>query len=523
MTNKRDNNELVMETTYGRGKAKTEFKAVINKVLAGALALSALIGGSGVSAFAADNNLGNIRDTVNSIDITQDTTTSIRNTIKAIETMKKTGSVSDALINQLANEVSALQMNYTQGTSIDTIAYILDSAESAISGLSNAGPAEAAIVAARTMLGLSDTHAVEQAKANPTSFTDLDGHWGYDNIMAMTSRGLFSGYEDGSFRPDNPMSKVEFLMVVCRILNLDTSTESTTWWDGAYNAGLQAGLIRETETPRSSMEDKITRQEMAMISVRAMGVLGENTDAQYEDNVKASISDFNSVLGLYRDYVVKAYSKGVITGYPDSSFKPNGNATRAEASTVLNKITDTGARTVQDFSQAPVKEEVQSGPITIYEGQIRENSRIAQEGDTVIKASTGEAIVLRKGVHGIVGEGQGVSPDLGYTVSGVGNTTVVATNIDDFVFSGDTTEVDSTGDRINNQPYYVNQVTGEGHWGSEWQAITSMPTTDGAFHYQLSEDKNWMWNDVIKSWTEISVQNIGPKTLASIMEANGLK
>ena len=56
MKNKRDNNELVMETTYGRGKAKTEFKAVINKVLAGALALSALMGASSVSAMAVETN-----------------------------------------------------------------------------------------------------------------------------------------------------------------------------------------------------------------------------------------------------------------------------------------------------------------------------------------------------------------------------------------------------------------------------------------------------------------------------------
>ena len=74
MVNKRDNNELVMETTYGRGKAKTEFKAVINKVLAGALALSALMGASSLPAFASEN-VTPLADTIGTVEITQDTVT----------------------------------------------------------------------------------------------------------------------------------------------------------------------------------------------------------------------------------------------------------------------------------------------------------------------------------------------------------------------------------------------------------------------------------------------------------------
>ena len=160
-------------------------------------------------------------------------------------------------------------------------------------------------------------------------------------------------------------------------------------------------------------------------------------------------------------------------------------------------------------------------PITIHEGEVSQR-RFARAGDTVVKTD-GTEVVLKKGPHGVLGEGQGVAPDLGVTVTGVGNTTVTMTNVTNSVFSGDVgAQVDSVGERINNQSYYVNQITGEGHWGSEWMAMKSIPTTEGTVKYQLSEDKNWYWDDVMHSWTEVCVQNVGPKTLAKINEVNGL-
>ncbi len=161
-------------------------------------------------------------------------------------------------------------------------------------------------------------------------------------------------------------------------------------------------------------------------------------------------------------------------------------------------------------------------PITIHEGEVSQR-RFAREGDTVIKAD-GTAVVLKKGPHGVLGEGQGVAPDLGVTVTGVGNTTVTMTNVTGLVFSGDVgDEVDSTGMTVNNQSYYVNLVTGEGHWGRDWMVITSVPTTPGEFADQLSEDKNWVWSGTLQSWMQVSAQAMYPEALDRVLAANGLK
>ncbi len=171
-------------------------------------------------------------------------------------------------------------------------------------------------------------------------------------------------------------------------------------------------------------------------------------------------------------------------------------------------------------SEQPSEPANTDGAITIYEGEVSQR-RFAREGDTVIKAD-GTAVVLKKGSHGILGEGQGVAPDLGVTITGVGNTTVTMTNVTGLVFSGDVgDQVDSTGMRINNESYFVNQITGEGHWGAEWMAMTSMPTEPGEFADQLSEDKNWYWDNIMHSWTTVYNQNFSGD-VAAILETNGL-
>lgn len=300
------------------------------------------------------------------------------------------------------------------------------------------------------------------------SFSDVkQSDWFFDNVMSMTQKGLFSGYEDGKFKPDNSMTRAEFLTVVDKILELDTTAGSDQWYEAVYLSAVDAGIITKGEMSfdKNTLNSPIPREEMSMIAVRAMEKLGETVTVAYEGNVKASISDFSQVGTYYRDYVLKAYSSGVITGYEDNSFRPKTELPRCQAAAVLNRIIDSSAREKKDFSQAvEIPNQDLSAPITIYEGQPRtpENNRFAKEGDIVVKAD-GTQVVLAKGAHGILGEGQGVAPDLGVSVEKGGNTTVVAGE----VFSGATDFKDSLGNSVMNYRYEVNNVTGEGHWSAE--------------------------------------------------------
>ena len=176
-----------------------------------------------------------------------------------------------------------------------------------------------------------------------------------------------------------------------------------------------------------------------------------------------------------------------------------------------NTITISTQAEPSDQPSEPINDD---DPIIIHEGEVSQR-RFAKEGDTVIKAD-GTEVVLKKGPHGVLGEGQGVAPDLGLETPTGFNKRVEAYK----VFSGTTDFKDSTGKSVINAHYYVNKVTGEGHWSAEWMAMTSEPTTEGTFEYQLSEDKNWIWMG--SEWIQMYVQDPTEAELQAVRDANGL-
>lgn len=113
--------------------------------------------------------------------------------------------------------------------------------------------------------------------AAASQFTDIQGHWAKQQIEAWLNKGLASGYQDGTFRPNNPVTRAEFAAFVNRAF----STPST----------------------------------------------GD----------KGKFSDLPETAWFYAD-VSKAVSAGIMGGYPDNTFRPNNPITRQEAASVLTRL-----------------------------------------------------------------------------------------------------------------------------------------------------------------------------------------
>ena len=139
---------------------------------------------------------------------------------------------------------------------------------------------------------------VEEGQA----FVDVNPtHWYYDAVMDMTKMGLFSGTGNGQFSPDKTMTRGEFLTVVVRYLYHDelqamgASPSDAHWADNARIIALDKDIINNNEMPEGSMSKEITRQEMAMILVRASDTNGEKKPQQIH---KSKIEDFDTI-GTY--------------------------------------------------------------------------------------------------------------------------------------------------------------------------------------------------------------------------------
>ena len=518
-----ENKEIWMETTHGRkSKCKTEFKAVVNKVLVSTLILTTVLGTT-MPAYAANVDSNTIYNG-NGITISREYNISvesaisnIKNTIEEINFMKSKGAVSQAILKELASELNSLEraVMANGGRVSDKVKVVIADAEKAITGVKNNTEALAALAVVKANLGIDSITVVnnEAAINNLKGFRDVvkgdpnKAGWAYDAIMKMVDKGLFAGTEKpdangyGLFSPNSPMTRAQFVTVVTRYLYdadlqaiADEHKDSGVWYSANYEVAVDHGLITEREFAEEDMNVAMTRQEMAMVLVRAADELGQHPKQLISP---LRIADYNTIGGYYKDYVQECYSMGMICGTDaKGTFAPMGTLTRAQAATVLYRLVAPETRQAVDFSIPTQSSKATQGVMTIYEG--KETSRPAKAGDIFVKAD-GTKVVLKVGPNGILGEGQGVAPDRNLK----GQSAWWTGNRINFSVDKDGNWEDSTGTTLQNNQYYINPYTGEGHWGNEWavlQKANPKPTTEGSYNKELSPDSFWYWHVMSNSW-----------------------
>lgn len=352
--------ELVMETTHGRKpKCKTEFKAVMNKVLVSGLILTTLLSSTIMPAMAADKNYihldSNVKITQEYGISVQESIVGIKNTINAINEMRKNGSVTDATIQSLANQLLSLESSVRiSGDGVtQEVRDIIFEAEKAIQGLSNSSTAEVALSVVKASLGIDNYTSEEsvtlsnaEAHQAITSFSDIGpNHWAYNDVMTIANKGIISGTTTpvngvGTYDPNGTVTLGQFLAIATRLVASDKIVEGNHahWAGGNYIAAVESGLIKGTDFSGSSesLNAPISRQDMAYILVNVAKVNGE--DLNYILGIENNISDLGDVSQSRLDAVKIAYSNGLLTGKGNNQFKPNDYLTRAEVAAVFCRV-----------------------------------------------------------------------------------------------------------------------------------------------------------------------------------------
>ena len=162
-------------------------------------------------------------------------------------------------------------------------------------------------------------------------WTDMQGHWAYDTVGYLAQKGIFNGYGETEFAPENTMEVREFIKAVVSALGLETEKAGDGWETPYIEAAKKKGLIADGDFDR--YDRPITRLEMAEILVKAMG---EST-ADYSAYA-GYITDYASIPADKAQYVLRAVAEGLITGYEDGSFGGNGNAARCEAAEMIMRL-----------------------------------------------------------------------------------------------------------------------------------------------------------------------------------------
>ena len=164
---------------------------------------------------------------------------------------------------------------------------------------------------------------------------DISGHWAKDNINALVKMGVITGYEDGTFRPDQNISRAEFAAILVKAFNLSTQSGKTFsdtqnhWAKQFVSTAYANNVVNGYSDSVFKPDNMITREQMAVMVANAGKLSTQKGIPDFSDNASMSV--------WAREAVLSANNAELIAGYPDNTFRPKNYATRAEAVTVVLK------------------------------------------------------------------------------------------------------------------------------------------------------------------------------------------
>ena len=185
------------------------------------------------------------------------------------------------------------------------------------------------------LLLLSASHAA-LAEVKEGVPGDLKKSWASDTLQEWWTKGWIHGYPDGTFRPNSNISRAEFISLVNQALSLsipgDISFRDIRQKDWAYEAiaiAYRAGYVKGYEDGTIRPNQAVSREEAAFMVHTLLQLEGSNS----------GVSRFRDAAG-FADWSQAAIgaltAEGIMSGYPDGMFRPRNKITRVEAIVTLN-------------------------------------------------------------------------------------------------------------------------------------------------------------------------------------------
>ena len=173
-------------------------------------------------------------------------------------------------------------------------------------------------------------------------FTDVKGgEWFYPDVYYVWDQGLMNGKSTDTFDPNGTTTRAEFAAVLYRLagspavtaaqkaacpftdLAADWYKDAVVW---AYDAKVVNGVSANTFAPN----EKITREQLVAMLYRYSGETGAAD--------LSKIPDADTISDYAKSAVAWAVANGIVSGFPDGSFRPRGNATRAQMAAIIARF-----------------------------------------------------------------------------------------------------------------------------------------------------------------------------------------
>ncbi len=194
-------------------------------------------------------------------------------------------------------------------------------------------------------LSANDLRFIDITKYDTASlynrFFDMDGHWAVKDVAVMTAAGIVNGRGSGLFFPEEHITRAEFSAILARAFTFApiyytgkfTDVSQYSWYAGVIETVTKHGFAQGTSETTFSPETPITREQMAVMLMRAYKKSGaKSVSAQY------LYKDIGDVSAWAVQSVGESQELGILRGMPNHVFCPKQNATRAEALVAIRRM-----------------------------------------------------------------------------------------------------------------------------------------------------------------------------------------
>lgn len=179
-------------------------------------------------------------------------------------------------------------------------------------------------------------------------FEDMQNHWSKNDVLFLNSKNIIKGSGNNKFNPNSNITRAEFITMLVRAMNLTshnknatnfTDVEPTDWYFDTAMAAAEAGLVKGNEKGQFAPNALITREEIAVLSVRVLEYKNAKPETAGVD-VLSAFNDGSKISSWAKNNCNAVVSLGLIKGKPGNTFAPKAVATRAEGAVILKRLLD---------------------------------------------------------------------------------------------------------------------------------------------------------------------------------------
>ncbi len=200
-------------------------------------------------------------------------------------------------------------------------------------------------VDAKRVAGLVELIAV--ARPTAEGLTDIKGHWAEEYIMALSKKGVIGGFQDGTFKPNDPVTRAQFASILSKAFASKPTVRPSSafvdvpenFWafkaiDAVQTKGFMSGFKNEVFLP----SENIPRVQVLVSLVNGWELKGGNPD-----NLGKTFADIDQIPEYAVGAIAIATANKLVLNYPNNKvLEPKRNATRAEVAafvyqTLVNK------------------------------------------------------------------------------------------------------------------------------------------------------------------------------------------